>query len=136
MRSLIVLRKFHAKQCRDSFLQPHFCDSSPVLCSAASLSNFVGSLLLDLDPYGENDPDGMFTLFYNLVTRELVPKLAMNFRHLVTGGNISGCWRIADVAHVPKDSSTLDIGDYRPISITPALSKAFEKIVADKLCHF
>ena len=54
---------FDAKQCRDRFQQPHPCDPSPVLCSVTFCSNFVLSLLLDLNPYGGNDPDVMFPLF-------------------------------------------------------------------------
>ena len=72
-----------AKQCRDSFQQPHSCDPFPVLCSVAFRSGSIRRLLLDLDPYGGNDPDGMFPLFYKQVTRELTSKLAVIFRHLV-----------------------------------------------------
>ena len=41
------------------------------------------SFLLVLDLYGRNDPDGVFPLFYKQVARELAPKLAVIFRHLV-----------------------------------------------------
>ena len=54
---------FDTKQCRDSFQQPHSCDPSPVLYSVAFRSSCIRSLLLDLDPFEENDPDGMFPLF-------------------------------------------------------------------------
>ena len=37
---------------------------------------------------------------------------------------------------VSKEPSFLDVGDYRPISITPLLSKVFEKIVTGKLTYF
>ena len=72
--------QFGAKQCRDAFQQPQSCDPSSVLCSVAFRSSFVCSLLLDLDPYGGNDPDGMFPLCYKRVTLE-VPKLTVIFRH-------------------------------------------------------
>ena len=51
---------FDAKKCKDSCRQPHSCDSTSVLCSVAFQSSFVCSLLLDLNPYGGNNPDGMF----------------------------------------------------------------------------
>ena len=35
-----------------------------------------------------------------------------------------------------KGSASSYFGDYRPISITPFLSKVFEKIVAENLSHF
>ena len=37
---------------------------------------------------------------------------------------------------MPKKFYSSDIGDYIPISITPVLSKIFEKIVAGKLRNF
>ena len=37
---------------------------------------------------------------------------------------------------MPKGSASSDVGGYRPISITPVLSKVFEKIVSGKLSHF
>ena len=43
---------------------------------------------------------------------------------------------MADVFPVPKGSASSDVGDYRPISITPVLSKVFEKIVVGKLSYF
>ena len=51
-------------QCRDSFQPPHSYGPSPVLCSVGFQSSFVCHLLLNLDSYGGNDPDGMFPLSY------------------------------------------------------------------------
>ena len=54
-------------------------------CSVSFRSSFTCRLLLDLDPYGGNDPDGTFSLFYRQVGRELAPKLAVIARHQVGG---------------------------------------------------
>ena len=72
-------------------------------------------MLLDLDPYGGGDPDGMFPNFYKQMARKLAPKLAEVFSPGYTSA---------------------EVGDYRRLSITPLLSKVFEKIVARKLNHF
>ena len=61
-------------------------------------------------------------------------QLAVIFRQLVTGG-IPACWRLADVVPVSKGLASLDVGDYRLISITLVLSKVFDKIVAVKLSN-
>ena len=61
-KTLLFSAHFDAK-CRDCFQQPHACDPSPLLCSAAFRSSFVHSLLLDLDPYGDNNPDRKQPLF-------------------------------------------------------------------------
>ena len=52
-----------AKQCRDILKQPYACDTFPVLGSVAVQFGFIRSLLLDLESYGGNDPDGMFPFF-------------------------------------------------------------------------
>ena len=120
---------FNAKHFRDSFQQPHPCDPSPVLCSVAFRSSFIRRLLLDLYLYGGNDSDGRFPLFYRQVARELAPKLAEIFRHLV---------RAVVFRHVggQKESASSDVGDNRPIFITSILPKVFEKIMAGKLGQF
>ena len=92
--------------------------------------------MLVLDLYDGNDPDGMFRLYCRQVTRELASKLAVIFRHLVRGGSFSAFWRLVVVIPMPKRSVSSDVVDCRPISITPVLSKALEKIVAGKLSHF
>ena len=77
----------------------------------------------------------MFPLLYKQVAWELASQLAVIFRHMVWGSCFPACWRLADVVPVPKGSSSSDVGDYRPISVTPVLSKVFKKIVAGKLSH-
>ena len=65
----------------------------------------------------------MFPLFYKQVARELAPKLAVIFRHLIKGGSFPACWRFFDVVPVPKVLASSEVGDYRAIFITPVLSK-------------
>ena len=79
--------------------------TSPILCSVAFRSNIIRRLLRDMDPCGGNDSDGMFSLFYRQVARELTPKLAVIFRHLVRGGKFPACRRLVDVVPVPKESA-------------------------------
>ena len=93
-------------------------------------------LLLDLDSYGRRDPDVMFPLFYKQVDRELAPKLAVIFRHLVKGGSFPICCRLADVVPAPNESSSCNIINYRSISITPVLLKIFKKIGTENLSLF
>ena len=93
-------------------------------------------MLLNLDLYGRHDPDGMFLLFCKQVVRELAPKLAVTFKHLVKGGSFQASWKSADVDHMPTESPSWKVGDHRSISITLLLSKLFEKRLARKWSHF
>ena len=52
---------------------------------------------------------------------DLVPKLAIIFRHLVRGGSFGACWGFADVVPVSKESSSSDDGDNKSIYIPPGL---------------
>ena len=70
------------------------------------------------------------------MARELAPKLAVVFKHVVTKGSLQSCWRLADIISVPNESSSSDVGDYRRISLTSFLSKLFDEIVAGKLSNF
>ena len=64
------------------------------------------------------------------MSRELARKLAVAFRHLVKKGSFPAYWKHISV---PGKSSSSDVGDYRPKSITPVLSKVFENFGARKL---
>ena len=98
--------------------------------TSLSFHYFANKGTLDLDPYGGCDLDGMIPLVYKQVARELAPKLTVIFRHQLMKGSFPACWRLANVVPVPKKFSSPHVGDYKPISNTPLLSKVFEKIVA------
>ena len=63
--------------------------------------------------------------------------MAVIFRALLRKGSFPVCWRTANVTPIPKGSSpSIHPGDYRPISITPVLSKIFERLPAKRLTRF
>ena len=61
--------------------------------------------------------------------------LTVIFTHLDKRGSIPACWRSADVVPASKVTVSSDVGEYSPISVTPLISKVFEKIIAGKLSH-
>ena len=58
------------------------------------------------------------------------------FRPLVRLGSFPACWRQANVNPIPKGPSSSSVANYRPISITPVLSKVFERLLAVRLGRF
>ena len=44
--------------------------------------------------------------------------------------------KLAEIIPIPKKGDSLDIGNYRPISILPTVSKLFEKVMANQLSEF
>ena len=93
-------------------------------------------LLLDLDSYGGTDPLGMFPLFLKRIAEVLTPRLAVIFRRLLRLGSFPVCWRVANVTPIPKGPPSSSVSNYRPISLTPILSRVFERLVSVRLAHF
>ena len=44
--------------------------------------------------------------------------------------------KIAEITPIPKNGNSQEIGDFRPISILPTISKVFEKVMANQLSQF
>ena len=66
----------------------------------------------------------------------LAPRLAVVFRRLLRLGSFPVCWRVAIVTPIPKDPLSSSASNYRPISLTPILSKVFDRLVSVCLGHF
>ena len=127
---------FDGKQSRDPVDMPSTCQSYPSLTTFAFRSREVKWLLLDLDSYGFIDPLGMFPLFFKRTAEVLAPRLALVFRRLLCLGSFSVCWGVANVTPIPKGPPSSSASNYRSISLTPILSKVFERPVSVCLGRF
>ena len=58
------------------------------------------------------------------------------FRGLIHQEFYPECWRSTNVTTIPKGAPSPDMENYRPISITPILSKVCEKLVSHKFSNF
>lgn len=132
----LLNRHFDSKQCRDGIELPLTCHPEVSFSSFAFRSNEILRLLSSLDPYGGSDPLGFFPLFYKRIADLLSRKLAVIFRMLIRGGSFPQCWRTANVVPVPKGASSPVVENYRPISLTPILSKVFERLIAVRFSRF
>ena len=70
---------FDSKQSREAVDLPLTCHPSPSLSTFAFRSKKVRRLWLDLDPYGETDPLGMFPLFLKRTADVMAPRLSVCF---------------------------------------------------------
>ena len=127
---------FDSKQSRASIVVPTSCFPKARCCSLAFRSSLVEKYLRELDDYGGVDPVGVFPLFYKRVADILAPRLSRIFRRLLRSGSFPKCWRVANITAIPKDGLSADVSDYRPISITPILSKIYEKLLSRKLSRY
>ena len=124
---------FDSKQSRDPVALPHTCHPSPRLSSFAFRSREVRNILLELDPNGGVDPLGYFPLLFKELAPALSTKICTVFRRLLREGSFPIPWRCANVTPTPKGPLSSLPSGYRPISITPVLSKVFEKLLARRL---
>lgn len=128
---------FVNKQSDQELQLPLTCFPSPNLKSIAFKSAELRQYLLDLDTYGGIDPDGFFPLFFKKIAVVLAPKLAIVFRLLLKSGSFPLCWRKASITPIPKGATASSSpSEYRPISITPILSKIFERVLARRLSSY
>ena len=127
---------FDGKQSRESVALPLTCHPHSRLCNFAFRSREIKQLLLELDAYGGVDPLGFFPLFFRELASVIPAKLSTVFRRLLREGCFPSQWCCANVTPVPKGPvSSLPAG-FRPISITPVLSKVFERLLASRLGVF
>ena len=128
---------FKAKQSDQVLDLPPTCFPQPSITSFAFRSSKVLSLLSDLDSQGGTDPNDIFPLFLKETRHVLAPKLSVIFRKLIRSGDFPEVWREANVTPIPKSSSpSVHPEDFRPISITPCLSKIYEKLICHRLLSF
>ena len=66
----------------------------------------------------------------------IAPKRSIIFSILIRMGSMSECWRSANVTAIPKGAPSPDRENFRPISVTPIMSKVYEKFVSHKLSSF
>ena len=79
----------------------------------------------------DSSGDQIFPLFL------LAPKLAKIFGDLLKVWSFLACWIIANITTTPKGSSPTQLpSDCGHISITPVLSKTFERLIALRLYFF
>ena len=127
---------FDSKQSRDIVELPQTCHPRPAFCGIAFRAREVERYLLDLDPNGGVDPSGCFPMFFQKTASVLAPKLSCLFRRLLRGGEYPLEWRLADVTPIPKGPLLALVCNYQPISITPVLSKVFERLIALRFGRF
>jgi hypothetical protein len=135
----LLMTTFDGKQ---NHQQLNVVDAEPLTDPPYSLSSFafrsreVEGLIADLDTHGGTDPLGVFPLFLIETRSILSPKISAVFRFLVRSGSFPRSWRIANITPIPKGSSSPDPVNYRPISITPLISRIFERLLKQRLSSY
>ena len=133
----ILSSTFMNKQSDWSPCLPASCHPQPGITGLAFRSADIFKNLIDLNAHGGVDPNGIFPLFLKKLARVFAPKLSKLFRILLSSGSFPKEWRCANITPIPKGNSCTQFpSDYRPISITPVLSKLYERLLSRKLDRY
>ena len=77
-------------------------------------------------------PDGIPAWIFREFYLELAPAVAFIFNWSLKTCEVPSCFKLANITPVPKCPKPSDVSHFRPISLTPALSKLLERIVVKR----
>ena len=81
-------------------------------------------------------PDLISPKFFKMCAAPLSEILAKLINQCFTNGYFPKCLKLAKVIPIFKGGNTQDLGNWRPISITPCIAKLIEKLVKKRLVSF
>ena len=80
--------------------------------------------------------DGIASFFIKIALPLISGSLCDLFNLSLFSGKFPTDWKIARVAPIYKSGARDDCSNYRPISVLPVLSRAFEKVVYNQLYDY
>lgn len=93
----------------------------------------VRRALSDLDTSKPPGPDGIPPILFRNCAPELAPVISKLFRLSLSSGTFPSTWKSSHILPIPKFGSLSNPNNYRPISITPILSKVLETLLSKQL---
>ena len=82
------------------------------------------------------DYDGLSTELLKLVKNDIVQPLTLIINQIISSARFPGKLKMARVSTIFKKGDRHQFGNYRPVSILPALSKIVERILHDQMSDF
>lgn len=79
--------------------------------------------------------DGINIKFIKIILPYILPTITHIFNHIITTSNFPKYWKIANIIPVAKKNAPSAPEDFRPISILPSISKAFERLLSTQIIN-
>jgi hypothetical protein len=93
---------------------------------------YIQKLLSRLDTKKSTGSDGVPTRLLREGSLYLTPAVFRIFVTSIKSRRFPACWKLADVTPIAKCKNPT-VGDFRPISLTPVLSKLLERLVLESM---
>lgn len=118
---------------RDFTLNRSIANSIVILPASA---NEVGNYIRSLKNSNAAGVDGILSKVIKQNLEIIVQKLTSLINQSIADGVFPYCLKSAKIVPIYKSGCKTGLGNYRPISVLPVLSKPFEKIIQQRLCSF
>ena len=89
-----------------------------------------------LKPKRSFGPDKVSSFFIKIAAPVIATSLANTYNTSICSGFFLKDWKIAKVSPIFKSGSKSKMGNYRPISVLPTLTRIFERLVYDQLANY
>ena len=115
--------------CENIFYNENSIFLSPV--SASEVESLICNLK-NVKQNLDNIPVFLLKIFAKFISRKIGILINKCFSH----GIFPDCLKFASIVPIFKSGSPLDLGNYRPISLLPIMSKIFEKCIFERIYSF
>ena len=119
----------------NKFIDTCICDDSAFRLNPityADVMTHLKSLRSDCSTGADNIP----IRYIKCITEEICSPLTHIINSCIINNIYPKPWKLSRIAPINKIPHPVEVSDYRPISILPALSKVYEKVVLKQLLHY
>lgn len=89
----------------------------------------IEEVIKRMDANKINSPDGIPMVFYKNTIESITKPLLLLFKKSLTEMNYPSKWKMSFITPILKSGDISNVENYRPVSILPAISKIFDKLI-------
>ena len=116
---------------------PEFTEKTQARLSDVTFTKeVVEETLLSRNPNKAAGPDGIEIRLLKECAEELTPILTELFENSLDKGEVPKSWKEANIVPIHKSGSKAIMSNFRPVALTPVISKVCEKIVCATMMAF
>ena len=91
------------------------------------------AVLKKVNPYKAKGPDGLGGRIFKDCAEQLGNVMTRLFQLLMDTNSVPIIWKTSTIIPIPKKTGAKELQDFRPVALTPILSKCLEKVICSHL---